>query len=293
MKVGFIGLGVMGQRMAKNLARAEPGLVVWNRSPAKCGQVGAEGATVANTSDEVFESTDVVILMLANDEAIDTVLGRGTDGFRDRVESRVIVHMGTTSAEYSKSLAEDIARVGGTYIEAPVSGSRKPAEAGTLVAMMAGEPESVENVRPLLKPMCRDIVFCGAVPSGMLMKLAVNVFLITTVTGLAEAWHFAEQYGLDLDQFASILNAGPMASDVSRMKLEKLPDRNFDVQAAITDVLKNNQLITDAARNAKLASPLLDVCHALFSETLELGLGDQDMIAVVRAVEQRTGADTS
>jgi len=293
MKLGFIGLGVMGQRMAVNLARADEGLVVWNRSPEKCEPLGAEGATVANTPEELFRACDVVILMLANGEAIDAVLGRGTDKFGDRVASHVIVHMGTTSAEYSKALAEDIARAGGTYIEAPVSGSRKPAEAGTLVAMMAGEPESVESVRPLLRPMCRDVVFCGAVPSGMLMKLSVNLFLITTVTGLAEAWHFAEQNELDLDQFASILNAGPMSSDVSRMKLEKLPNRDFAVQASITDVLKNNQLIGDAARNAKIASPLLDVCHALFSATLRLGLDDRDMIAVVRAVEQRTLGDTS
>jgi len=110
------------------------------------------------------------------------------------------------------------------------------------------------------------------------------------VTGLVEATHFAECKGLDLARFIAVLDAGPMASDVSRVKAAKLLAQDFTVQGAIANVLQNNRLIAEAAREARVASPLLDVCHALYAETLALGLGDADMIAVIRAIEQRTVA---
>lgn len=288
MAVGFIGLGVMGQPMALNLARAGTPLVVWNRSGGKYQPLVEAGATVADSAADVFARAGVVILMLANDAAIDEALGRGTPDFAIRVRERTIVHMGTTSAAYSHGLEADIRQAGGQYVEAPVSGSRKPAEAGQLVAMLAGEPAAVEPVRSLLAPMCREAIPCGAVPNALTMKLAVNVFLITMVTGLAEAMHFAERHGLDPAHFMAVANASPMASDVSRIKVAKLATRDFSVQAAITDVLKNSRLVAEAARAAGMASPLLDVCHALYGETEALGLGQADMAAVIRAFEQRT-----
>lgn len=288
--IGFIGLGFMGEPMALNLLKAGTPLLVWNRSPDKLGLLADAGARIAGDVDEVFASCDIVILMLANDAAIDAVLGRGGDTFAKRIPGKTIVHMGTTSAAYSRALEADIRMAGGHYVEAPVSGSRKPAEAGQLVAMLAGEAEAVARVQPLLAPMCKQTVVCGAVPAGLSMKLAVNLFLITSLTGLAESFHFAQRHDLDLEQFASIINAGQMASDLSRVKLPKLVQRDFSVHAAIADVLKNNELVASAARDAGIASPLLDVCHALFGETLALGYGKEDMAAVVKALEARTAS---
>jgi 3-hydroxyisobutyrate dehydrogenase len=288
MDIGFIGLGVMGQPMALNLARAGTKLIVWNRSSDRSEPLRTAGATVAESPDDIFRQTRIVILMLADGDAIDAVLSRGTPQFSTNVAQHTIVHMGTTSPEYSRGLEAEIRAAGGSYVEAPVSGSRKPAEAGQLVAMLAGDNAAVESVRPLLEPMCHQTMVCGPVPSGLLMKLAVNVFLITTVTGLAEAAHFAEQHGLDMQQFRAIVDAGQMASAISRVKILKLVTRDFDVQASIVDVLKNNRLIAEAAREAKVASPLLDVCYALYGETLALGYGQADMAAVIHAIEART-----
>jgi len=288
MDIGFIGLGVMGQPMALNLVRAGSRLVVWNRSPEAVEAVRAAGARVASSPADVFRQTRVVILMLANGEAIDSVLGRGTAEFEVQVRQHVIVHMGTTSPEYSRGLETDILAAGGRYVEAPVSGSRKPAEAGQLVTMLAGDADSVEHVRPLLQHMSLETFVCGAVPSALLMKLAVNLFLITMVTGLAEAYHFAQRHELDLEQYVAVLDAGPMASTVSRAKASKLLTGDFAVQAAVSDVLMNNRLVAAAARSAAIASPLLDVCLALYGETQDLGYGRSDMAAVIRAIESRT-----
>ncbi len=287
-EIGFIGLGVMGQPMALNLVRAGMAPVVWNRSAAALAVLGEAGARVADSPAQVFEQARVVIVMLADEAAIDAVLGRGTPRFATLLRDRIVVHMGTTSAEYSRALEADIRAAGGGYVEAPVSGSRVPAQAGQLVAMLAGDEAVVRRVRPLLSPMCSQSFVCGAVPNALLMKLSVNLFLITMVTGLAESVHFAQRQGLDLRQLQAIVDAGPMASAVSKIKLAKLVDGDYSVQASIADVLKNNRLIAQAARDAGIASPLLDVCHALFGETLAQGHGAADMAAVVRAIQARS-----
>jgi 3-hydroxyisobutyrate dehydrogenase len=288
--IGFIGLGLMGRPMALNLVRAGTPLVVWNRTAAKAEELRAAGARVAASPAEVFADAEVVILMLAGEEAIDRVLGRHTPVFGARVAGRTIVPMGTTSPSYSRGLEADVRVAGGAYVEAPVSGSRKPAEAGELVAMLAGEPTAMRQVRPLLQPMCHRTTVCGPVPNALHMKLAVNLYLITMVTGLAEAVHFAERHGLDMRRFLAVLDAGPMASAVSRVKALKLVDQDFAAQAAAADVLMNNRLVAAAARESDLASPLLDVCHELYGETVARGHGDQDMVAVIRAIEDRTAA---
>jgi 3-hydroxyisobutyrate dehydrogenase len=287
MVVGFLGLGVMGTPMATNLVRAGVDLLVWNRSPK-----AVPGARVAAAPAEVFERAEVVFVMLADAEAIDGVLGRGTTAF-GQVAGRTVVHMGTTAPGYSAALGADIAAAGGRYVEAPVSGSRGPAEAGQLVAMIAGDEGDKERVRPLLAPMCREVVDCGAVPDGLLMKLAVNTFLISMVTGLAEAFHFAEGHGLDAGTLRAVLDAGPMASVVSEVKAAKLAEGDFAVQASIRDVHYNNRLIVEAAERRGLASPLLTACRELYAETAALGHDAADMAAVIHAIRGRNGSGTA
>ena len=286
--LGFVGLGTMGEPMALRLAKAGTRLLVWNRSASNCSTVAEAGAAVAKDPAEVFARCRVVFLMLVDGAATDAVLARGDCTFAERVKECTLINMATTAPSYSEALEADVRAAGGRYVEAPVSGSRKPAEAGQLVAMLAGEPDDVTSVRSLLAPMCRSAIECGPVPNALLMKLAVNLLLTAIVTGLAEAAHFAERHGLDLAKFVTVLEDGPLASDVSRVKAAKLLAQDFAVQASITNVVENVRLIADAARAAAIASPRLDVCHALFGEAQALGLGDTDMIAVIRAIEQRT-----
>jgi 3-hydroxyisobutyrate dehydrogenase len=226
--------------------------------------------------------------MLVDGAATDAVLGRGTPGFAKRVSGRTIVNMATPPPAYSKGLEAEVRAAGGRYVEAPVSGSRKPAEAGQLVAMLAGEADAIAAARPLLAPMCRDAIACGPVPNALFMKLAVNLFMTAMVTGLAEAVHFAEGHGLDLEQLVAVLDESPMASDVSRVKARKLVAHDFAAQASIANVHENVRLIAEAAREAGVASPLLDVCLPLFRETKALGFAGDDMIAVIHAIERRT-----
>jgi len=276
--VGFVGLGVMGRPMAANLVKAGVELVVWSRTDRGDTPPGAVRVTEPG---EVFRRAGVVILMLATEQAIDGVLPAELDG-------TLVVHMGTTSPEYSAGLGARIRDAGGRYVEAPVSGSRGPAEAGELIAMIAGDPEDLSRVRPILAPLCRQVFECGPVPGALLLKLSVNTFLISMVTGLAEAFHFAAGHGVDPDLLRQVLDAGPMASAVSRGKGGKLVDGDFAVQAAIHDVLKNNELIVASARRRGITSPLLDVCRDLYAAAATSGHAEADMAAVVHAFREPT-----
>ncbi|MFC0529762.1 NAD(P)-dependent oxidoreductase [Phytohabitans kaempferiae] len=288
-EVGFLGLGVMGQPMAVNLARAGIPLVAWNRTPSRCEPARAAGARIAPDPGAVFERCEIILTMLADEQAIDAVLGRNDLA---RLSGRTVVQMGTVAPDYSLALSAAIQAAGGSYVEAPVSGSRGPAEAGELVAMLAGPATSLDRVRPLLRHCCSATFDCGPVPSALVTKLAVNLFLITMVTGLAESFHFAEEHGVDPALLMRILDAGPMASTVSRAKARKLVEKDFDVQASIANVLENNRLIAEAAHTRGVPAPLLDVCHALYGETLSLGHGALDMAAVVHAFGARAAVAT-
>lgn len=286
-RIGLVGLGRMGEPMALNLLRGGMSLHVWNRSPQALERVAAAGGVAAADARTVLRANAITLLMLANDRAIDLVLERGTGAFAANVSGRLIVHMGTTAPEYSEALEADIKAAGGLYVEAPVSGSRKPAEEGTLVAMLAGETAAVAQVRPLLAPICATSFTCGAVPGALRMKLSVNLYLIVMVAGLVEATHFAARNHVDLDLFRAVLDAGPMASAVSRMKLAKLVAGDFAAQASIDDVLMNSRLVDEAARAAGAAAPLIAESRQLLEQAEALGLGGLDMVGTLRALEAK------
>ncbi len=289
-EIGFIGLGVMGQPMALNLAKAGAKLVVWNRSPDRTEPLRDAGAAVASSVEQVFVRARTVFLMLVSEAAVDEVMRRRTPSFRSFVSGHLLVSMGSNSPTYSRRLAADIQESRGRYLEAPVSGSRKPAEAGQLVSLLGGDARTIAKIRPLLVTMCRETIFCGPVGNALLMKLAINLYLNSMLVGLAEAVHFAGRHGLDLDAFKTAIDAGPMASDVTRVKIPKMVLRDFSVQAATADALNSTRLIADAARAAGIASPLLDLSSNLYDESVRLGNGRLDMVSVIEAIEARTEA---
>jgi 3-hydroxyisobutyrate dehydrogenase len=282
MNVGFIGLGVMGEPMARNLLRSGQALIVWNRSPGKSEVLHQLGAAVAASIDAVFDQTRVVMLSLLNEQAIDWVLDRGSTNFAARMRGKILVNLGTTSPEYSQRLAEQIRCVGGTYVEAPVSGSRGPAESGQLIGMLAGPAGTMAAVAALLAPLCSEVFQCGEVPNALRMKLAVNHYLIATVTALAETVHAARAANIDLRTLQRVLDAGPMASTVSRSKLTKMIEQDLAPQAAIRDVQNIARLVAQQCADAGASAPIIDLCAALFRNADQHGLGELDMAAVER-----------
>lgn len=283
MKVGFIGIGHMGDPMARNLLRAGFPVTVWNRTPGKCTALVENGAERAASIQDVFERCTTVMLMLLDSGAVDAVLGRGTSACAARVRERTLVHLGTTSPDYSRELERDVIAAGGAYVEAPVSGSRQPAELGQLIGMVAGHEEAVDRILPLLEPLCTQVFRCGPVPGALRMKLAANHYLIGMVTVLAETAHTARLAGVDLHTLRRVLDAGPMASTVSRAKLDKLVRGDFSPQAALGDVATITELVLAQCEGSGEEAPLIRRCAALYQAALSAGHGDADMTAVVHA----------
>jgi 3-hydroxyisobutyrate dehydrogenase len=287
---GFIGVGLMGQPMALNLARSGLPLKVWNRTPEKLEPVIAAGAVPVPDVEEIFASCEAIFLMLSTSEAVDQVLGRGNACFGKRVSGKLIINTATVRPEYSVALAAAIRSAGGRYVEAPVSGSRQQAQERRLVAMLAGEPEDVAHARTLLSHTCKTCFECGPAPNALKMKLAVNLFMIVMVTGLVEAFHFAERAGIDRAALREVLAASPMASNVSQVKAQKLAAGDWSPQAALADVLNNIGLVSEATAAAGAAAPLLRTCGELYARASELRVGALDMIAVNAAFERLAAA---
>jgi 3-hydroxyisobutyrate dehydrogenase len=285
MRLGFAGLGLMGAPMAANLCRAGIALTVYNRSPAPAATLAALGARIAETPGALFGACDAVVLMLADDAAADQVLARGAAEFPGRVSGTLIINMGTHAPAWSQALAKDVAAAGGRFVEAPVSGSRGPAEAGELVAMLAGDAGAVAEARPILAPLCSRMIDAGVVPQAMAMKLAVNLYLIASVAALAEATHLATRSGLDLARFASVIASGPLGSSVARAKLDKMVRRDFAPQAAIHDVIKNARLVARASEALGAAHPLLAESLARFEAAAAHGHAAADMAAILTSYE--------
>lgn len=279
-KLGFLGIGHMGEAMAARLIAAGRELLLWSRRPERCAALVAAGATAAPSVDAVLEQAGTVLLMLRGEAAIDATLGRGSEDFRRRVAGRLLVHLGTTAPDWSLGFERDVRAAGGRYVEAPVSGSRGPAEQGTLVGMVAGDEDAIAEVEPLLALLCRRVVRCGPVPGALRLKLAVNHYLITTVAALAETVHAAAAIGVDLDQLRDVLDAGPMASEVSRAKLARLVDGDYRAQAAIVDVAEIARLVVDQARHSGAHLPLMEHAAGLFAAAAAAGHGALDMAAV-------------
>jgi 3-hydroxyisobutyrate dehydrogenase len=282
----------MGTPMALNLVRAGIPLVAWNRTSERLAPLVAVGAAVAHDVAEVFRRCDTVFLMLVDEAATDAVLDRAGEGFAALVRGHTIVSFGSTAPAYAEALAADIGAAGGRFVESPVAGSRVPAEDAQLVAMLGGDADTAREIMPLLEPMCRAALYCGGPGSGLRMKLAVNLYLTTTMPALAEATHFATRSGVDLEAFQQAIGLGQTASDLTRVKLPKLVERDFSPQAATSDAYNITRLLLAEARVVGASTPMLEQASALFAEAIALGGARDDMSTVIHALENRADGGT-
>jgi 3-hydroxyisobutyrate dehydrogenase-like beta-hydroxyacid dehydrogenase len=282
IRVGFLGLGVMGVPMALNISRKFP-ITVWNRSASKYPVLEQAGANTAETPSQVLKLSDVTFMMLFDEHAIESIFD---DDFRHAIRNKTLVNCSSVSVAFSQRLSEQIHHAGGDFVEMPVSGSKVPAEQGQLVGMMAGDPAVTDRVRPVVEPMTSAAVYCGPIGSGLKTKYAVNTFLITMTAGLAEAMNLARAQRLDLEAFGQVLEAGPMASPYSKLKVGKMLSQDWSAQAAIKDCYNSTQLIQSAARAANTRSPLIQLCGSMYRHASQCGLGDEDMISLVKCLAE-------
>lgn len=287
MNIGFVGLGIMGSAMATNLLRAGFKLTVWNRSAAKCKTLKELGAAVADSPRAVAESSDIVIAMMADPAAVVSVRDGAAGIVAGLGFGKGYLDMSTVDARTSQESARLAHDRGATFLEAPVAGSRKPAEDATLTIMAAGDRVLYDKSLPLLEAMGKKILFLGETGNAARMKLANNLVMGGMLTALAEGMALASGCGLDKDQFLEVLDSGAVANPMFRLKGPQIAaNKEFPPAFPLKHMQKDLRLALLLAE--EIAQPLFATAtvNELYKSALAAGLGDSDFAAVSRVIRK-------
>lgn len=288
-RVGFIGLGIMGSRMAANLARAGFELTVWNRTAATArAWAGEHGATVAATPQALASNSDVVITMVVDGAQVETVL-LGEEG-AGHGAGLLCIDMSTIGPAAARRIAARLAERGVSFMDAPVTGSSPKADDGTLTIMAGGEEGDFERARPLFEAMGELVVHVGPVGHGQLVKVINNAVAAANTAVVAEALLAGARAGADLDGLVQVMRAGSGASAMLDLKHEPMRARDYTTLFKLEHMLKDLRLCLEEARGAGVRTEMIEATEAILAEANERALGDQDFAALLEIVEERAGA---
>ena len=288
LKVALLGLGIMGNGMARNLLKAGFPLTVYNRTRAKAEPLAALGATVAASPREAAADADIVIAMVGDDHASRAVWLDDGGALAVAPAKAVLVECSTLSLEWVRELAERCAALGLDFLDAPVTGSKDAAESGELKLMVGGDAAALERARPALESISTQMIHFGPSGAGALIKLINNLMVAAQVAVLAEGLNLAEQGGLDLAQVVPFLiNAGP-GSPVVKGKAARIAAHDYaDTQFALRWMHKDATYAMHAADEFGVPMPTLAAARELYRMARNLGLDEQDFAAVAEALRQK------
>jgi 3-hydroxyisobutyrate dehydrogenase-like beta-hydroxyacid dehydrogenase len=293
-KVGFMGLGIMGAAMAANVLRAGYPLLVYNRTSAKTGPLAQLGAGVASSPRALAQATEVTVAMVTGPEALDDLLF-GPEGAAEAFSpGKVFIQMSSVSPAYTRELAWKLAETGVALVDAPVSGSKKPAEEGALVILAGGEPEQVEAMTPLLSAMGKKLVYCGPAGQGSMMKMMINLLLGLMMEGFAEALNFGKMGGLDWQAMLDVVSSGSLHCGLYQMKADLLRQGGFPPAFPLKHMTKDLKFLVDTAYETGAPIPVGHLLLHLFRLGVSQDLGDLDVAAISRVLEtmaQKWGAE--
>lgn len=279
-KIGWIGLGNMGTPMVKNLVKAGFEVTVYNRNPERAEALNAAvNVKVATTLASLAQESDFIFTMLSDDAAVLEVY-QGEEGLLKAEGGRpfIAVDMSTVSPDTTKTLAAACAKQGISYLDAPVSGSVKPAEEAQLIILVGGEAEVYAQARPIFDALGKSSTLLGANGAGNTAKLAINLFLGITAQGLAEAVVFAAKNGISAEQLLPLINAGAVGSGLTKLKTENIVNDNYKPAFALKLLAKDIRLATANGMDTPIGGALSQT----LAEAVEEGFGDEDMIAVLK-----------
>ena len=281
---GFLGLGIMGAPMAANLIRGGHGLTVWNRTAEKCEPLVALGAKQATTVREVVASSDITFAMLADPAAAERVV-LGPDGVIEGMgESRGYVDMSTVDEATSRDIAEAVVGAGGRFLEAPVSGTKKPAEEGTLIILTAGDEGLYEEAAPLLDLMGKKRLFLGEVGQASRMKLIVNMIMGGMMSSFCEGLALGSKGGLSNEDLLDVLASGALANPMFAVKGSLIAQEEFTPAFPLKHMQKDLRLAAELGDILVQSLPSAAAANQAYIRAMAEGLGDEDFSAVFKTV---------
>lgn len=291
MKIAFLGLGNMGSHMARNLHRAGHAVTVWNRTPAKAEAMRADGISAAQTVAEAARGADVVITMLADDNAVSSAVF-ASDGIADALAPGSIhISMSTISVALSQRLAAEHLKRGQCYVAAPVFGRPEAAAAAKLVVAAAGVGADIERCRPIFDAIGQRTFVIGPKPEmANVVKLAGNFLICAVIESLGEAVALTRKYGIEPHEFVDLLTNTLFSAPVYKtygglIADERYQPAGFKLRLGLKDV----RLMQAAADSAEVPMPLLSVVHDNAVAAIGRGMEDLDWSSLARLAAENAG----
>jgi 3-hydroxyisobutyrate dehydrogenase len=276
--VAVIGAGIMGSAMARNLAAAGLTTRVWDRAASATGPLADAGAVVAASARDAVRDAAVVITMLPTADVVESVIfdGQVAEAFAD---GSVWAQMGTIGVEATLRIRDRLAaqRPDVTFVDAPVSGSKGPAEQGQLLILASGPAGAADAVRPVFDAIGRKTVWLGEVGQGSQVKLVVNAYLSLLIEGVAETMELADRLGISHQQLAEVIEGGPLDAPLADAKFHKMDRGDFAAEFPLEWALKDVDLVIGAAGGQ--APPLLAALSGQWHAAVAAGYGRQDISA--------------
>ncbi len=283
---GFLGLGIMGAPMAANLLKAGHEVTVWNRTADKCDPLVALGAKQAASAAAAVASADITFAMLADPAAAERVVF-GPDGvIEGMIPGHGYVDMSAVDEATSRNIAAGICAAEGRFLEAPVSGTKKPAEDGTLIILTAGDETLYEEAAPLLDLMGNMRLYLGQVGQAARMKLVVNMIMGGMMTSFCEGMALAGKGGLALDDLLEVLAAGALANPMFTIKGTLIGRGEFAPAFPLKHMQKDLRLAADLGDILGQSLPSAAAAKETFTLAQAEGLGDEDFCAVFKTVNR-------
>jgi 3-hydroxyisobutyrate dehydrogenase len=277
--IAVLGTGIMGAPMARNLQKAGFAARAWNRTRDKAKPLESDGITVADTPAEAVKDADFVLTMLIDGVAVEQtmVAGGGLNAMRDDAVWLQCSTVGIDAIEYLAGLAEKANRA---FVDAPVSGSKKPAEDGTLTVIAAGNREREPECQPVFDAIGARTIWLDKVGQASKLKLVNNSWVLAATAGIAEAIALAEGLGLDPQLFLDIVKGSATDNAFLQNKGQATIARNFAPAFPVAGAYKDAKLILAAAQRAGISHDVMTAVQDKLARTVQHGLGDQDMAAM-------------
>ncbi|CAO1667363.1 MULTISPECIES: NAD(P)-dependent oxidoreductase [Salinicola] len=285
--VAVLGLGAMGHAFATNLLKADFEVTVWNRSADKAGDLVEAGARLADSPADAVAQAQAVILMLPDLAVTRDVLLGDSGALAAMPEGATLIQMGTLGvAETDRLIAEaDDARDDIVFIDAPVSGTKAPAEQGKIAILASGDRErAAAVVEPIFDVLGKQTHWLGQAGQGARMKIVVNAWLVSMMQGIAETAHLADTLGFTTDDLWQVLDGGPLATPYMKLKLDMIASGDFDPQMAMQWGLKDAGLALEAGDGKAL--PSLTQIRNLWSDAVSAGYGEEDIASIHAYLEK-------
>jgi 3-hydroxyisobutyrate dehydrogenase-like beta-hydroxyacid dehydrogenase len=283
-KVGFMGMGIMGTPMAANLLKAGYAVMVYNRTPEKAEPLVKLGAGSAANPKALAQAADVVIAMVTGPEALGHLLW-GPDGAGGAFNhSKTFINMSSVAPGYTRDLARELEPTGVTFIDAPVSGTKKPAEDGTLIILAGGPQDKVKELEPLLLAMGKKVVYCGPAGQGSMMKMFINLLLGMMMEGFAEALNFGKLGGLSMEAMLDTVYSGPLNCAMFQVKAGNLQNNTYPTAFPLKHMTKDAKFVVDTAYELGAPVPVGQMILHLYRTGVAQGWGDEDLSAIARVL---------